>query len=211
MDTELILQIIQRHRNRSGGIYSILRNIKRLCGYLSEDCLRTVAASTGCPLGDVCRIAKLLDFVNPRAAEDNKTIVTPWAHEQDGYFVVRCPACNHSLMDSDYRIDGLPSVRITASFGDRHGWFRFSARPNTYHVESEHELPGEGQIDFFCPRCNAELMEGSNCEECDAPLVPVMMHDVGMTKICSSSQCRARLLDQDEELVGSLVRHAVGA
>ena len=211
MHTEIILQIIQRNRNKSGGIYSILRSIKGVCGYLSEDSLRIVSASTGSSLSDVCRIAKLLDFVSPRAGENKKTSVTHWAQEKDGYFIVRCPACNHSLMDPDYPIDALPAVRITASFDDSHGWFRFSARCNTYHVESEHKLPSKGQVNFFCPHCNAELMGASNCEECEAPLVAVMMHDIGMTEICSLSQCRARVLDQDEEFVGPHLRHAVGA
>ncbi len=40
---------------------------------------------------------------------------------------VRCPQCNHSLMDHRYLIDEHPSIRMTISFAREHGWFRLSS------------------------------------------------------------------------------------
>jgi len=39
---------------------------------------------------------------------------------------VSCARCNHSLMDSRHVIDGYPPVRVTVSFGNKHGWMAIS-------------------------------------------------------------------------------------
>ena len=55
---------------------------------------------------------------------------------------VACARCNHSLMDPHDLIDGQPSIRVTASFGDKHGWLRLSSvctAPSRW--SREHEIP----------------------------------------------------------------------
>ena len=108
---------------------------------------------------------------------------------------VSCPRCNHSLMNAKHLIDGYPSIHVTMSFGHQHGWLRLSGLYGSYSIESEHEAPVETVVNFFCPHCHAELAGASNCTDCDAPVVPMMVRGGGIVQICSRRGCRAHMLD----------------
>jgi NADH-quinone oxidoreductase subunit E len=108
---------------------------------------------------------------------------------------VYCSRCNHSLMDPHHLIDGHPSVRATISFGRKHGWLRLSSLYGSYTVESEYEIPRDTVAHFFCPHCHAELNGASNCAECGAPMVPMIVRGGGMVQICSRRGCKEHMLD----------------
>jgi NADH:ubiquinone oxidoreductase subunit E len=108
---------------------------------------------------------------------------------------VHCSRCNHSLMDPHHLIDGHPSVRVTISFGRKHGWLRLSSLYGSYTVESEYETPMDTVAHFFCPQCHAELNGASNCAECGAPMVPMIVRGGGMVQICSRRGCKGHMLD----------------
>jgi NADH-quinone oxidoreductase subunit E len=108
---------------------------------------------------------------------------------------VHCSRCNHSLMDPNHLIDGYPSVRMTISFGYKHGWVGLSCLYGSYTVESEYETPIDAVAHFFCPHCHAELTGASNCPECGAPMVPMIVRRGGMVQICSRRGCRGHMLD----------------
>jgi NADH-quinone oxidoreductase subunit E len=108
---------------------------------------------------------------------------------------VHCSRCNHSLMDPHHLIDGHPSVRVTISFGRNHGWLRLSSLYGSYTVESEYETPMDTVAHFFCPHCHAELNGASNCAECGAPMVPMIVRGGGMVQICSRRGCKGHMLD----------------
>jgi NADH-quinone oxidoreductase subunit E len=73
---------------------------------------------------------------------------------------VSCPNCNRSLMTHEHLLDGHPMVRVTASFGRKHGWMRMSSLYGDYRIQSEYEIPQGAIIHFFCPRCHSELKSG---------------------------------------------------
>jgi NADH-quinone oxidoreductase subunit E len=108
---------------------------------------------------------------------------------------VSCARCNHSLMDSNYLLDGCPSIRVIASFENNHGWFLLSSLYGSYEVASEYAIPSDAIVNFFCPHCNAELMSASECTECGAPMVPMIVKGGGMVQICSRQGCRNHMLD----------------
>ncbi len=108
---------------------------------------------------------------------------------------VSCPKCNHSLMDSGRVIDDYPSIRVTASFGINHGWLLLSSMYGSYKVFSEHEIPTETVVHFFCPHCHAELKGTTNCVTCSAPMVPMIISGGGMFQICSRRGCKNHMLD----------------
>lgn len=108
---------------------------------------------------------------------------------------VSCPRCNHSLMDLEHLIDGCPSVRVTQSFGRKHGWLRLSSLYGSYNVESEYEVPEKTVVNFFCPHCHAELRSAVPCPECGAPMVPMVVSGGGMVQICSRKGCKGHMLD----------------
>jgi NADH-quinone oxidoreductase subunit E len=112
---------------------------------------------------------------------------------------VSCSRCNHSLMDSKHPIDGHPSIRVTVSFGDKHGWMALSSLYGSYNVASEYEIPLETIIHVFCPYCHAELIGASTCGECGAPMVPMIVRGGGIVQICSRRGCKGHLLDVSGE------------
>ncbi|MFH0765743.1 MAG: NAD(P)H-dependent oxidoreductase subunit E [Calditrichota bacterium] len=108
---------------------------------------------------------------------------------------VSCSRCNHSLMDNNYLIDERPSIRVTQSFGQRHGWLRLSSLYGSYHVEAEYDVPTDSVIHIFCPHCHAELIGADNCPECGVRLVPFIVRGGGVIQICPKRGCRGHLLD----------------
>ncbi|MDO9351023.1 MAG: NAD(P)H-dependent oxidoreductase subunit E, partial [Deltaproteobacteria bacterium] len=79
---------------------------------------------------------------------------------------VACPRCNHSLMDRHHYVDGYPSIRVTVSFGQKHGWVRLSCLYGSFSVDQEYEAPRDTVVNFFCPHCHAELIGASECMTC---------------------------------------------
>lgn len=110
---------------------------------------------------------------------------------------VSCPRCNHSLMDPAHLVDGLPSIRIISSYGREHGWLRLSCLYGSFAVESEHEIPMDVVVTFFCPHCHAELRGACPCSECGSDMVPMIVRQGGVVQICSRRGCHGHLLDVD--------------
>jgi NADH-quinone oxidoreductase subunit E len=108
---------------------------------------------------------------------------------------VSCPRCNHSLMDPKHLVDGFPSIRLTASFGQEHGWLRLSCLYGSYAIETGNEIPMEMVVNFFCPHCHAELLGAWNCPVCDAPMVPMIVQGGAIIQICSRRGCKSHMLD----------------
>jgi NADH:ubiquinone oxidoreductase subunit E len=108
---------------------------------------------------------------------------------------VSCSRCNHSLMDPAHIIDGYPSIRVTVSFGQQHGWLALSSLYGSYNVASEYKIPKDTIANFFCPHCHAELIGVSNCVECGAPMVPMIVRGGGMVQICSRRGCKGHMLN----------------
>jgi len=108
---------------------------------------------------------------------------------------VSCARCNHSLMDSRHIIDGHPVIRVTVSFGNKHGRLTISSVYGSDKVDSEHKIPPDTIVQMFCPHCHAELIGGSVCNECQAPMVPMIVSGGGVVQICSRSGCKGHMLD----------------
>jgi NADH:ubiquinone oxidoreductase subunit E len=108
---------------------------------------------------------------------------------------VNCPHCNHTLVDPTYLVDEQPSIRLTISFADKHGWLRLSRLYGSYAIKSKYEIPEDTVVHFFCPHCHAELVGASNCVLCGATMVPMIIRSGGMVQICSRRGCRNHMLD----------------
>ncbi|MFH1575075.1 MAG: NAD(P)H-dependent oxidoreductase subunit E [Acidobacteriota bacterium] len=109
--------------------------------------------------------------------------------------VVNCPRCNHSLMDPGYLLDDVSSVRVTVSFGQKHGWLRLSSLYGSPTLESEYEIPHDTVVDVFCPHCHTDLKGPLSCPDCDAPMVTMIVRQGGVVQICSRRGCKSHMLD----------------
>jgi len=108
---------------------------------------------------------------------------------------VSCHNCNRSLMTHEHLLDGHPMVRVTASFGRKHGWMRMSSLYGDYRTECEYEIPQGAIVHFFCPRCHAELKSGRLCPDCDAPTILLLVRGGGTVQVCSRRGCKQHMLD----------------
>lgn len=166
-----------------------------------EFTLETVNCLGACALGPIVTVdGHYFSNVGPQKV---KQIVENVRKGQDEFkeegrvfpVEVRCPCCNHSLMDPDHFVDLNPSIRLTISFERKHGWIRLSSLYGSFNIESEYEIPMDTIIHFFCPHCHAELVGASNCTDCGAPMVPMMVRGGGMVQICSRRGCKSHMLD----------------
>jgi hypothetical protein len=98
-------------------------------------------------------------------------------------------------MDPEHLVDGYPAITVNLSFGREHGWLRLSCLYGSYTVESEHEIPKDALVDFFCPHCHAHLIGASSCPECAAPMVPMIVRGGGIVQVCSRRGCKGHILD----------------
>jgi len=98
-------------------------------------------------------------------------------------------------MNPDFIIDGHPAVKVTISFGNKHGWLALSSLYGSFNVESLHPIPKDTILTFFCPHCHAQLIGGAKCGECAAPMVPMIVRGGGIVQICSRRGCHSHILD----------------
>jgi len=182
------------------------RQLKIKAGETTEDrefSLETVACLGACALGPVAVVdghyfskvttSKIRGILKKtREGLDKIEIET----DQRVFPVeVSCSRCNHSLMDPQHLIDGHPSIRVTSSFSDKHGWLALSSLYGSYKVSSEHPIPGDTIVLIFCPYCHAEMIGASKCPECEAPMVPMIVRGGGIVQICTRRRCNGHMLD----------------
>ncbi|NQV14571.1 NAD(P)H-dependent oxidoreductase subunit E [bacterium] len=108
---------------------------------------------------------------------------------------ISCSRCNHSLMDPKYPIDDYPSIKVTMSFGRKHGWLRLTSLYGSYNTESEYSIPEDEVLNFFCPHCHGELIGASHCPECSTVMVSMLIQGGGILQVCPREGCRGHLLD----------------
>jgi NADH-quinone oxidoreductase subunit E len=168
-----------------------------------EFSLETVACLGACALGPVV-VADGHYFSKVKTA-DVKNIIAKTREGLDQVEIetddrvfpveVSCARCNHSLMDPRHIIDGHPSIRVTVSFGNKHGWMAISSLYGSYKVASEYEITIDEIVHMFCPHCHAELLGGGKCADCGAPMVPMIVRGGGVVQICARKGCRGHMLD----------------
>ncbi len=108
---------------------------------------------------------------------------------------VSCPRCNHSLMKPEHPIDNHPCIHITISFKRQHGWIRLSSLYGSHNFESEFEIPLNLEANFYCPHCHADLVGTSECPECGAKMILMIVEGGGTVQVCSKCGCKGHLLD----------------
>ncbi len=108
---------------------------------------------------------------------------------------VNCPHCNHSLKDETFSIDGQPSILITISSNQKHGWLRLSCLYGSYNFACEFEVSIGSVVSFVCPHCGVEFPSTLDCSTCAAPMVPMLVEGGGIVQICSRRGCNNHLLD----------------
>ena len=168
-----------------------------------EFTLETVNCLGACALGPIVVVdGHYFSKVDKRKVDqiiqDTREGLDEFEIEGDKRFfpvIVSCPRCNRTLMDPDYFLNGVSSIRVTVSFGRKHGWLRLSSFYGSYTIQSEYEIPMETVVDFFCPHCHTTLNSPVDCPDCDAPMVTMIVRQGGVVRICSRRGCKGHMLD----------------
>ena len=108
---------------------------------------------------------------------------------------VRCPHCNHSLMEKNCLVDDLPSIGLTISYNRTHGRLNLSSLYGSFSIDSEINIPDGTALDIFCPYCHTELNTKSICPLCNASMVSMVVQDGGVVQVCSRRGCRNHMMD----------------
>jgi len=103
---------------------------------------------------------------------------------------VKCPVCGHSLMDKDRQVDNCPSIRLKVEVGKKSGLINLSSVWESYNYVSTIETPKKKILKLSCPHCKSEIKGKSDCEVCDAPLIPLDLELGGDICICSRMGCK---------------------
>ena len=103
---------------------------------------------------------------------------------------VKCPACRDSLMNSEIRIDDLPSIAIAAKIGGKSGMVHLSQIYGSYNKQFEgvEDIP-ESIADFSCPKCGKLFPVQKVCE-CNAPVATLLLEIGGEVNFCTRNGCR---------------------
>ena len=108
---------------------------------------------------------------------------------------VNCPNCNRSFKDETFTIDGYSSLKINISMDGEQGWIRLSCLYGSYSVSSEFEIPEGTAVNFICPHCESEIHSTSDCSQCGAPMIPMLVDGGGIVSVCSRRGCKNHMLD----------------
>jgi len=103
---------------------------------------------------------------------------------------VKCPVCGHSLMDENRPVDNCPSIKLNIDIGDEPGVINLSSVWESYNYVCTIETPKKAILKLSCPHCHSEIKAKSDCEVCDAPMIPLDLELGGDVCICSRMGCR---------------------
>ena len=108
---------------------------------------------------------------------------------------VSCPHCNHSFKDKTFAIDGYPCLKINVATEHKVGWIRLSCLYGSYSLSTEFEIPKGTVVNFICPHCNSQIRSTSDCSQCGASMIPMLVDGGGIVQICSRRGCKNHMLD----------------
>ena len=100
-----------------------------------------------------------------------------------------CPK-GHSLIENDYRINGMPSIKLSLRFEGKQG---ILMRDPVYGMNRNHysiPVPENGETIVSCPTCSSSLMQhGRPCPQCGAETYAILEPSDGEIEACSRRGC----------------------
>lgn len=100
-----------------------------------------------------------------------------------------CPK-GHDLMDSEVKIDGLPSVKVGARWSGHKGAIHLDPVYGSTRHQYGADLGAGQEAEFLCPRCGVSLLEaGARCPTCAASVYVFHAPPRGMIQGCTRRGC----------------------
>lgn len=102
---------------------------------------------------------------------------------------VKCPHCRKSLMDDELLLHEYPSIKLNIVTPEERGTINLCSIYECFDHESNIPLKKGEVVDFYCPKCNKELLVNEECTLCGAPMVNFVLKVGGRVSICSRNGC----------------------
>lgn len=100
-----------------------------------------------------------------------------------------CPN-GHSLIDDSHRIDGLPSIKLKAKYGNNIGFIHLDP---IYGKDNHHygiPIQKNKVISLECPECDISLIDKNRkCEKCGSEIYQINIPDQGVLIGCARANC----------------------
>ncbi|MBI5475461.1 MAG: HAMP domain-containing protein [Ignavibacteriales bacterium] len=97
-----------------------------------------------------------------------------------------CPK-RHSLMDNEFKIDGLPSLKVKIISGGKEGIIHLDPVYGKHRNLYQPEIKIDNETKFLCAVCNTSLVQqNKNCPKCGAPVLAFEVDGQGIYEVCSS-------------------------
>ncbi len=102
---------------------------------------------------------------------------------------VKCPHCRKSLMDTEEKLHGYPSIKLNIKTEKDRGTIHLCSLYECFDHKSDIQLNDNEIVEFTCPQCNKELLVKEECNICGAPMVNFVLATGGRVSICSRKGC----------------------
>ncbi|HEX9252120.1 MAG TPA: histidine kinase dimerization/phospho-acceptor domain-containing protein, partial [Ignavibacteriaceae bacterium] len=97
-----------------------------------------------------------------------------------------CPK-RHSLIDNDFRIDGLPSLKVKVISAGKEGIVHLDPVYGKHRNNFDVGFKIEKDAKFVCPECNNSIVELDRlCPICKSPVLSFEISGQGIYEVCSS-------------------------
>lgn len=97
-----------------------------------------------------------------------------------------CPK-RHSLMDNEFKIDGLSSIKVKIISDNREGIIHLDPVYGKHRNSFNLDFKISEAAKFVCPECNISLIEQDKvCPICGSPIITFEVEGQGTYEVCSS-------------------------
>ena len=93
----------------------------------------------------------------------------------------------HSLIDNDFKIDGLPALKVKVFSDNKEGIIHLDPVYGRHRNNFELGFKINKNAKFVCPECNVSLIqEDKLCPKCGSPILAFDLGPEGIYEVCSS-------------------------
>lgn len=97
-----------------------------------------------------------------------------------------CPK-RHSLMDNEFKIDGLASIKVKVISDNKEGIIHLDPVYGKHRNSFNLDFKINKDAKFVCPECNISLIETDKvCPKCGSPILAFEVEGQGIYEVCSS-------------------------
>jgi signal transduction histidine kinase len=111
-----------------------------------------------------------------------------------------CPK-RHDLMDDEFKIDGLPSIRVKSRWNGNEGFIHLDPVYGKRRHEYGFPVPANREVEVSCPHCGTSLLDHAvKCPQCTAISFAFEVPSEGKFRACARKDCewqRWEVMDAD--------------